>query len=57
MRIVVGVDWSEEAFSAVQQAVLLYRPTEVTVVHGVEIEIAATNSQKNLAEQESCDAT
>ena len=37
MRIVIGVDWSEEAFAAVQQAVLLYRPTEVTIVHGIEM--------------------
>jgi nucleotide-binding universal stress UspA family protein len=37
MRIVIGVDWSDEAFAAVQQAVLLYRPTEVTVVHGIEM--------------------
>jgi len=37
MRIVIGVDWSDEAFAAVQQALFLYRPTEVTVVHGIEM--------------------
>jgi nucleotide-binding universal stress UspA family protein len=37
MRIVIGVDWSDEAFAAVQQAVLLYRPTEVAIVHGIEM--------------------
>lgn len=37
MRIVIGVDWSDESFAAVQQALLLYRPTEVTVVHGIEM--------------------
>ncbi|HET8721754.1 MAG TPA: universal stress protein, partial [Nitrospira sp.] len=39
MRIVIGVDWSDEAFAAVQQALLLYRPTEVTLVHGIEMGI------------------
>jgi nucleotide-binding universal stress UspA family protein len=35
--MVIGVDWSDEAFAAVQQALLLYRPTEVTIVHGIEM--------------------
>jgi len=39
MRMVIGVDWSDEAFAAVQQAILLYRPTEVTIVHGIEMGI------------------
>jgi nucleotide-binding universal stress UspA family protein len=39
MRIVIGVDWSDEAFAAVQQALYLYRPTEVTLVHGIEMGI------------------
>jgi nucleotide-binding universal stress UspA family protein len=39
MRIVIGVDWSEEAFAAVQQALFLYRPSEVTIVHGIEMGI------------------
>ena len=39
MRMVIGVDWSDEAFAAVQQALYLYRPTEVTVVHGIEMGI------------------
>jgi nucleotide-binding universal stress UspA family protein len=37
MKIVVGVDWSDQAFAAVQQALYLYRPTEVTLVHGVDL--------------------
>ena len=35
MRIVVGVDWSDEAFAAVEQIGLLYRPDEVVLVHGM----------------------
>lgn len=37
MRIVVGVDWSDEAFAAVEQIGLLYRPDEVVLVHGVDL--------------------
>ena len=37
MKAVIGVDWSEEAFAAVEQLGLLYRPTEVTLVHGVDL--------------------
>ncbi|HEU4684243.1 MAG TPA: universal stress protein [Nitrospira sp.] len=37
MKIVIGVDWSEEAFAAVEQVSRLYRPTEVTLVHGIEM--------------------
>ena len=37
MRIVVGVDWSDEAFAAVQQIGLLYRPDDVVLVHGVDL--------------------
>lgn len=29
MRIVVGVDWSDEAFAAVEQIGLLYRPDDI----------------------------
>lgn len=39
MKIVVGVDWSEEAFSTVQQVLHVYRPTELTLVHGVDLGI------------------
>src|SRR5262245_33032119 len=35
MRIVAGVDWSDEALDAVEQIGLLYRPDEVVLVHGV----------------------
>ena len=37
MRIVVGVDWSEESFAAVEQVGLLYRPDDVVLVHGVDL--------------------
>ena len=37
MRIVVGVDWSDEAFAAMEQIVLLYRPDDVVLVHGVDL--------------------
>ncbi len=37
MKIVVGVDWSDQAFTAVQQVLHLYRPTELTLVHGVDL--------------------
>lgn len=37
MRIVVGVDWSDEAFATVEQISLLYKPDEVVLVHGVDL--------------------
>lgn len=37
MRMVIGVDWSEEAFAAVQLATTLYPPHEVVLVHGVDL--------------------
>ena len=37
MRIVAGVDWSDEAFAAVKQIGLLYRPDDVVLVHGVDL--------------------
>jgi nucleotide-binding universal stress UspA family protein len=37
MKVVAGVDWSDEAFAAVEQLGLLYRPDEVTLVHGVDL--------------------
>ncbi|HEV8326122.1 MAG TPA: universal stress protein [Nitrospiraceae bacterium] len=37
MRIVVGVDWSAEAFASVEQIGLLYRPDDVVLVHGVDL--------------------
>jgi nucleotide-binding universal stress UspA family protein len=46
------VDWSDEAFAAVEQIGLLYKPDEVVLVHGVDLGIlqsplvaAATNLQ------------
>ncbi len=52
MRIIVGVDWSDEAFAAVEQIGLLYKPDEVVLVHGVDLGVlqsplvaAATNLQ------------
>jgi nucleotide-binding universal stress UspA family protein len=37
MRIVVGVDWSDEAFAAVEQIGSLYQADEVVLIHGVEL--------------------
>lgn len=37
MKVVLGVDWSDDAFAAVEQLGILYRPDEVTLVHGVDI--------------------
>ena len=37
MRVVVAVDWSEQAFNAVQQVTLLYTPKELTLVHAVDL--------------------
>lgn len=37
MKVVIGVDWSEEAFTAVQQVFQLYRPAEVALVHGIDL--------------------
>lgn len=37
MNIVVGVDWSEQSFATVQQILYLYRPSELTLVHGVDL--------------------
>jgi nucleotide-binding universal stress UspA family protein len=37
MKVVAGVDWSDEAFAAVEQLGLLYRPDEVVLVHGVDL--------------------
>jgi nucleotide-binding universal stress UspA family protein len=37
MRVAIGVDWSEQAFTAVTQTFHAYRPTDVTLVHGVDL--------------------
>ena len=37
MRVVIAVDWSEEAFAAVQQVAALYPLEEVTLIHGVDL--------------------
>ena len=39
MRIVVAVDWTDQSFSAVQEAVQLYAPQELTLVHAVDLGI------------------
>ncbi|HEU5407638.1 MAG TPA: universal stress protein, partial [Nitrospira sp.] len=39
MRVVIGVDWSDQAFAAVTQTFQLYHPTDVTLVHGVDLGI------------------
>jgi nucleotide-binding universal stress UspA family protein len=49
MRMVIGVDWSDEAFAAVKQALMLYRPTEVTIVHGIDLGIFEYPSVAQLA--------
>jgi nucleotide-binding universal stress UspA family protein len=39
VRIVVGIDWSDESFATVQQVLQLYRPTEIDLVHGNDLGI------------------
>lgn len=39
MRVIIGVDWSDQAFAAVTQAFHLYHPADVTLVHGVDLGI------------------
>lgn len=39
MRVVIGVDWSDQAFAAVTQTFQLYHPTDVTLVHGIDLGI------------------
>ncbi|MBH0179796.1 MAG: hypothetical protein HP491_18530, partial [Nitrospira sp.] len=39
MRVVIGVDWSDQTFAAIAQIFHLYRPTDVTLVHGVDLGI------------------
>lgn len=37
MKIVAGVDWSDEAFAAAEQIGFLYQPDEVVLVHGANL--------------------
>ncbi len=37
MRIVIGLDWNDQTFTAVQAVTRLYRPQEVVLVHAVDI--------------------
>jgi nucleotide-binding universal stress UspA family protein len=37
MKIVVAVDWSDQAFNAVQEVCQLYQPKELTLVHAVDL--------------------
>ena len=37
MRLVIGVDWSEHAFDAVQVATALFRPDDIALVHAVDL--------------------
>jgi len=37
MRIAIGVDWSDQAFTAVTQTFHTYHPSDVTLVHGVDL--------------------
>ena len=51
MRVVIGVDPSEEAVAAVEQVGLLYRPDEVVLVHGVALPTAANTQRYNAIRQ------
>lgn len=37
MKVVIGIDWSDQAFAAVAQTFQAYRSSEVTLVHGVDL--------------------
>ncbi len=39
MKIVAAVDWSDQNFAALNQTVQLYHPTEVTLVHAVDMSL------------------
>ncbi len=39
MKIVIGIDWSEQAFAAVREVFALYAPHEVVLVHGIDLSI------------------
>ncbi len=39
MKITVAIDWSDQDFDALTQAVQLYHPTEVTLVHAVDVSL------------------
>ena len=39
MRVVIGLDWSDQSFAAVAQTFQLYHPTDVALVNGVELGI------------------
>ena len=39
MRVVIGVDWSDQAFTALTQTFQLYAPTDVTLVHSIDVGI------------------
>lgn len=39
MRVVIGVDWSDQAFAAIAQIFHIYHPTDVTLVHAVDLGI------------------
>ena len=39
MKIVVAVDWSDNDLTALNQAMQLYRPTEITLVHAIDLSL------------------
>jgi nucleotide-binding universal stress UspA family protein len=39
MKIVVAVDWSDQDLTGLNQALQIYRPTEVTLVHAIDISL------------------
>ena len=55
MRVVIGVDWSDQAFAAVTQTFHLYHPTEITLVHGVDLGIFGYPSLAQIANMQGYD--
>ncbi|MES4786749.1 MAG: hypothetical protein C4294_14020, partial [Nitrospiraceae bacterium] len=39
MRVVLALDWSEQAFNAVQAVTRLYTPEELTLLHAVDLRL------------------
>ena len=37
MRVLIALDWSEQAFAAVREASYLYDLHDVTLVHGIDL--------------------
>jgi nucleotide-binding universal stress UspA family protein len=39
MKIAIAIDWSDQDFDALTQTIQLYRPTEVTLVHAIDVSL------------------